>query len=226
MRRMRHAAVVAALLCALTACGGEVVHTTGIGRGIPSAPAVPSGLAPSDMAAPDECVTPIDVFDTGELLRPTQIMTAPAGQGADQQSWMYVISPSNCGSDGYRQPECDKSFPWAGPGNDDIGGALGPIGVTSVVTSTTRYDTPAASVTETIVTLSGAAGSILDTFAGDCGYVQVQGDIYAAKLGTDAFAMLQIRNDVAVGVEFDATGLDESQRRSVLVTAVAQVPSA
>jgi len=212
---MRGAAIAATLLALLTGCGGEVVHPRG------AAP-----IFPSDMAGPDQCLTEIDVFDTGQLLRPAQIMAGPADRGAGQQSWMYVISPDNCGSSGYTQPQCDSDFPWTGTGTDDIGAVLGPIGVTSLVTSITRFDVPAASVTETILTLSGAAGSILDTFANDCAYVQIQSDIYTAEHGTDAYEMLQIRGNVAIGMEFDDTGLDDAQRRDILDAAVAQVPPA
>jgi len=216
LRQLSHAAVVTALATVLTACAGEVVHA-------PNGDRVNPVTAPSAFAG-DECVIRIDVFDTSELLRPTQIMPAAGDHGAGQESSMYRIAPSLCGGNGYIPPRCDTGFPWTGPDGDDVGAVLGPIGVTSLVTSTSRYDEPAASVTETIVTLSGTAGDILAEFAGTCGYVQLQGDIYAADLGNGAYQMLQIRDDVAVGVEFDGTGLNASDRWDVLAAAVAQVP--
>src|SRR5262249_50257626 len=137
MTRLKHAAITAALLATLTACGGEVIHRSN---------ATPIDPLPSDLAG-DQWVVPVDNFDTGELLRPTQIMPAAGDHGAGQQSWAYVFPPKAAsGNGGYPPPRCDYAFPWTGPGDDEIGAMLGPIGVTSLEISTSRFDDPAASV--------------------------------------------------------------------------------
>src|SRR5262245_49252556 len=91
-RHLQHLAIgalaTAALLSTLTACGGEVIHPT-------TATPISPLPAASDLA-PDQCITRLDEFDTGELLRPTQIMPAAGDHGAGQQSWAYVISPQVC----------------------------------------------------------------------------------------------------------------------------------
>jgi hypothetical protein len=228
-----------AVLLVTAACGAEVVHASGPIGVVDTPTADQFTPASSDGAAGGagtnvqgggdrlNCVTQVNVFDIGRMLRPEQILPDVAQQGAGQTALMYALNPLQCPSSDFVAPQCEEGFPWGDSGTAEIGSILGSIGVTSMEQAVTGYDESDETITETVLTLTGQAHDLLEQFAETCADSWVDrgaATIYSTHHPNGIAELVEIQDRVAVGVAFSGSDLNTIQQSQVLNRAIAQLP--